>query len=79
MTPFEWIYFIVLVAGMAYTATHQPKTQTPVALTIDDVTAPVAEVGKEIAVLFGTRGIYNSNVTWYGDLRTSPVKTSSGK
>jgi hypothetical protein len=79
MTPFEWAYLIVMLIGVAYAATHQPKTPTPVALTLDDVKAPVVEVGKTIPVLFGTRDIEDPMVVWYGNLRTVPVKTSSGK
>lgn len=79
MTPFEWAYLIIMVIGAVYAATNQPKTPTPVALTMDDVRAPVAEIGKEIPVVFGTRDIANANVVWYGDLRTSPVQTKSGK
>lgn len=70
---------IVMVIAAAYTAANQPKTPTPVALTLDDVKAPVAEVGKEIPVVFGTREISDANVVWYGNLRTKPVKVSSGK
>ena len=75
----EWIYYAVMLVAMAYTLTHQPKTPQPVALTLDDVKAPVAEIGKEIPVLFGEREIEAPNVLWYGDLRTEPVKSSSGK
>lgn len=79
MTGLEWAYLIVMLVGTAYSIANQPKTPVPVALTLDDVRAPVAEIGKEIPVVFGTRDIANANVVWYGDLRTTPVKTSSGK
>lgn len=78
MTGYEWAYLIVMLIGTAYSMSQQ-KTQRPVALTLDDVKAPVAQIGKEIPVLFGTRDIEDPNVVWYGDLRTSPVKTKSGK
>lgn len=79
MEPLTWAYWIVLLIGVAYTATNQPKTQTPIAMTLDDVKAPVAEIGKEIPVVFGERIIADPNVVWFGDLRTKPVQTSSGK
>ena len=79
MDPATWAYLIIMLVGVAYTAANQPKTPTPVALTLDDVKAPVAEIGKEIPVIFGTRDVADPNVVWYGDLRTSPVRTSSGK
>lgn len=79
MTGYEWVYLVIMLIGVAYTVANQPKTPVPVALTLDDVKAPVAEVGKEIPVVFGERVIADPNVIWYGHFRTSPVKVSSGK
>lgn len=78
MTGYEWVYLIVMLVGVAYTAANQPKTPTPVALTLDEMNIPTAEVGKEIPVVFGTRDITSPNVVWYGDLRTEPIKSSGG-
>lgn len=79
MTPFEWIYLAVMIVGMAYTYTNMPKTPVPTALTLEDAKIPSVELGREIGVVFGTRDINDAQVVWYGDLRTSPIKVSSGK
>ncbi len=38
-----------------------------------EITAPTADEGKSIAVLFGTRRIKGPNVVWYGDLKTDEI------
>jgi len=79
MDPGTWIYLIMLVVGTAYSMSNQPKQEKPTALTLDDAKIPSAEIGKSIPVLFGTREINDANVVWYGHLRTTAVKTKSGK
>jgi hypothetical protein len=79
MDPGTWIYWIVMLVGVAYSMSNKPKTQRPSALTLDDVKIPLVEIGKEIPVLFGTRDIEDPHVIWYGDLRTVPVKSKGGK
>lgn len=79
MEPITWVYLAVMLVGMAYSYTHQPKTVQPTALTLEDAKIPGVELGKEIPVLFGTRDINAPQVVWYGDLRTSPVEVDSGK
>ena len=37
-------------------------------------TAPTAEEGRAISVIFGTVLLTGPNVTWYGDLHASPIK-----
>lgn len=61
---------------LSFLLTPKPKSYKPLAAT--DIDAPVAEVGKEIPVLFGTRGITTPNVVWYGDLRTTAIKSGGG-
>lgn len=79
MTPFEWIYLAVMIVGIAYTYTHMPKMPQPTALSIEDAKVPTVTMGKEIIVVFGTRDINDAQVVWYGDMRTTPIKVSSGK
>ena len=38
-----------------------------------EITAPTADEGKPIAVLFGTRRIKGPNVVWYGDIKTDAI------
>jgi hypothetical protein len=53
-----------------------PKTQDP---TVGQVTAPVAQLGMPIPVIFGTCDIKAQNVVWYGDTGVTAVKAKSGK
>ena len=69
------IYAIILI--LAYVAAPKPQSQPPASMQEEDV--PIAEEGVEIPVLFGTRDIGGPNVVWYGDIRTSPVKSGGGK
>lgn len=69
------IFFGALV--LSFAISPKPQTQKPAGL--NDVTAPTAEVGREIGVLFGTRDIGGPNCCWYGDLRTKAIKSKGGK
>lgn len=57
----------------------KPKVNTPKPAGLGDIDVPVAEVGKSIPVLFGTRELKNMNVVWYGDLKTVAIKKKGGK
>lgn len=74
-----WWYIAVFVVALvvAYSMAPKPETQRPAGL--GDVTAPTAEEGREIPVLFGTRHIEGPNVVWYGDLRTVAIRKKGGK
>ena len=74
-----WTYVIMLALSLIASYAMRPKTQTTPPKGLDEVTAPTAEVGREIPVLFGRRAIYGANVVWYGDLATSPIKSKDGK
>ena len=54
------------------------KTWAPAAPTPGNLDVPVAESGKPIPVLFGTRVIRQANVVWYGDVKTTEIRQSSG-
>ena len=68
-------FALALVA--AYALAPKPQTQPPAGL--DDIDAPTAEDGKEIAVVFGCCWLRGPNVVYYGNLRTTPIKSSGGK
>jgi len=55
-----------------------PKPPKPAAPTPGNLDVPVAESGKPIPVLFGTRVIRQANVVWYGDVKTTEIRQSSG-
>lgn len=74
-----WIAAIVFVVALVVAYTMQPKPETRPPAGIDEVQAPTAEVGREIPVLFGLRKLEGPNVTWYGHLRSIPIKKKGGK
>lgn len=56
-----------------------PKPQNTPPATLDGISAPIAEEGAEISVLFGSKFVNGANVVWYGDLKTQAIKKSGGK
>lgn len=75
-----WWYAALFVVSLVISYATRPKMEKPKPAGLNEISAPTAEVGREIPVLFGTRKITGPNVVWYGDLRTSPVKKKvSGK
>ena len=67
----EFIAYFVVALVVAYAMAPKPQTQKPQAL--EDVTAPTAEDGRKIPVLFGQKVINGSNIGWYGDFRSAPI------
>lgn len=73
-----WFVAIFIVAlVVSYAMTPKPESQKPAGL--GDVTAPTAEEGREIPVLFGTRHIEGPNVVWYGDFIAVAIRKKGGK
>ena len=74
-----WWYVAVFVVALviSYASRPKPTSQSPAGL--EDVTAPTAEDGIEIPVLFGTKIIKGANVVWYGNFKTKAIKTGSSK
>ena len=66
---------LALIGG--YALRPKPQTQPPKGLS--QIKAPTADDGREIPVLFGCRHLRGPNVVWYGDLRTTPIRTEGGK
>lgn len=77
MDPFTAILIIVASAVISIALAPKPPSQPPAAL--EDFSIPVAEEGRPIPVVFGTVTITGPNVLWYGDLRTTPIRTKAGK
>lgn len=73
-----WWTIAAFVVSLAISVIFQPKMrqQGP---TAGQVEAPTAEEGRAIPVLFGTRDIDQSNVVWFGDLKTVAIKKKGGK
>lgn len=72
-----WFVAVFVVSLVISFAIPKPQIQVPAAVT--EITAPTAEVGREIGVLFGTRDLSGPNVVWWGDLRIIPIKKKGGK
>ncbi len=72
-------YFIAFAALLVATYAFAPKPPQAPPAGLDAIKAPTAEEGREIPILFGTRRIRSANVVWYGDLRTTAIKSKSGK
>ena len=72
-------YIAIFFVSLAVAVARMPKPQSQSALGLDDINVPLAEIGREIPVLFGTREIMSPNVVWYGDLITVAVKKKGGK
>lgn len=68
------LYLIVFVVALvvAYACAPKPADMQPASL--QDLNIPTAEPGRPIPVVFGTYVIKGSNVVWYGDLATTPIK-----
>lgn len=74
-----WLAAAYLATVVLVSYALQPKVQNATPSGIEDLTVPSASRGIEIPVLFGTRKISGANVVWYGDLRTTAIKSSGGK
>ena len=71
-----WNFIIqIVIAVISYLLSPKPESPTVVAGEQD---IPVVDMGSPIPVVFGTVWINRPQVVWYGDLRTTPVK-SKGK
>jgi hypothetical protein len=68
-----WVVTTVIAIAL------MPKPEKPKRAGLGDFDVPTAEEGREIPVLFGTRDITGPNVVWYGDLRSTAVKSKGGK
>lgn len=73
-----WIAFALLGALTAISIALMPKPAEPPPASLSDFDAPTAEEGRAIAWVFGTVYVKGPNVVWYGDLRTTPIKSKGG-
>ena len=70
---------ILFVVSALVSVMLAPKPQNAKAAGLDEFSAPTAESGREIPVLFGTRLLKGSNVVWYGDMEAVPIRKKGGK
>jgi hypothetical protein len=71
-----WVIAALFVGMLvvSYAITPKPMSSTAKPAGFGEFTAPTAEVGREIPVLFGTRDMNSPNVVWYGDFSTRALK-----
>lgn len=74
-----WWIIAVFVAALVLSYAFMPKPQIAPPPGASEITAPTAEIGREIGVLFGTRDIEGPNVVWWGDVRLVAIKAKGGK
>lgn len=68
-----WWFVAIFVVALVVAYSMAPKPQTTKPDGFDNITAPTAEEGLEIPVLFGTKVIEGPNLVWYGDFSSSPI------
>jgi len=74
-----WMQLLVSLVLSIISAALRPKPPQPAPPAIGDINAPTAEEGRPVPVIFGTAYVKDTNVIWYGDMRTTPIKTKGGK
>ena len=71
-----WVQIAIWVVTMVISMLLTPKPPKPASAVPGHLDVPVAESGKAIPVLFGTRVIRQANVVWYGDVKTTEIRSS---
>jgi len=74
-----WAFVAQIAISLIITMLFSDSPDAPEAATLEDFDAPVVGQGDPYAVIFGTFLVKGANVLWYGDLRTTEVKTDAGK
>lgn len=69
-----WFFVAVFIVALVVAYAMMPKPQNSKPQGLEDVTAPTAEEGREISVLFGTRVIDGGNLVWYGDFSAKAIR-----
>jgi uncharacterized membrane protein YkvA (DUF1232 family) len=74
---FIQLIIAIIIALVSYLLAPKPPRPTDaVPQTPDGI--PTIDDTAVVGVLFGTRVLKQNNVVWYGDLKTTPIKLSSG-
>lgn len=75
--PFIWAIGL-LVASYLIQVALMPKPEKPKPAALEDFDFPQVDEGTPQSVVFGDVWISDWHVLWFGNLRTSEVKSSSG-
>jgi hypothetical protein len=74
-----WQLLVLAVAVVAIALTSKPKTQKPKPQALDEESLPKTDEGTPQCVVFGDCWTADFQALSYGNLRTRPIKTKSGK
>jgi hypothetical protein len=74
-----WNFIVQLAIALVVSYYMRPDPPpAPNPATLEEFDVPTAEEGRPIPVVFGRVHIRSPNVVWYGDLRTTPIKSGGG-
>lgn len=73
------IQIVIMIVAAIVAASMASKAPTPKPAAITEFDVPTAEEGRPIPKVFGEVWVPDPNVLWYGNLRSTPVKTKAGK
>lgn len=79
MDPGTWAYIIAMVVALIIGIAMQPKQRNATPPSITEFDAPTIDEGRDIQWIHGECWVSDPNLGWYGNLRTSPIRTKSGK
>ena len=74
-----WVELVWLVISVIISYALGPKPPEPKPASLSDFSIPTASSGRPIPVVYGSGVVTGANVVWYGDLRTTPIKSGGGK
>jgi hypothetical protein len=77
MDPFTQLLIGLFLSFVG--ALFAPKPKPPKPGKLEDFAIPKATEGDVIGKVFGTVMIEDASVGWYGDLKTTAIKSKSGK
>jgi hypothetical protein len=66
---------VIFIALTVLSYVLQPKPKTPLGPTAGNLEATTVDSSSPVPVLFGTRLITKTNIIWYGDVGTTPIRT----
>lgn len=79
MDPISLIFALALmVGGYALSALTQPAPTKPEPAAFGDFDFPQANEGTPEPVIFGDVWVSDWTVLWYGNYRTTPIKSDGG-
>lgn len=80
MDPITFLYGIgLLIASYAIQALITPKATKPERASLRDFDFPQIEEGTPQCVVFGDVWIEDWTILWFGNLRSSAIKSKGGK